>query len=67
MPVVSPRTVAAGPTVASPGHLLRGGGLVFGLRLAISGLMFGMQLIIARVLGLSEFGIYAYAMAWVHS
>ena len=29
--------------------------------------MFGLQMIVARVLGLSEFGVYAYAMAWVQT
>lgn len=38
---------------------------MFGLRLMISGLMFGLQMVIARVLGLSEYGTYAFVMAWV--
>lgn len=40
---------------------------MLGLRVLISGLMFGLQMIVARVLGLSEFGVYAYAMAWVQT
>jgi len=48
-------------------RLVRSGAVVLGLRLMISGLMFGLQMIIARVLGLSEFGVYAYAMAWVQT
>lgn len=39
--------------------------MVLGLRLVTAAAMFGLQIVLARALGVSGYGIYAFAMAWV--
>ena len=46
-------------------HLARGAVGTLGLRVASSGLLLVISLILARLLGAEGFGAYAYAMAWV--
>jgi O-antigen/teichoic acid export membrane protein len=52
---------------ASRLSLAGGGAVVMGLRLVTAAGMFGLQIVLARSLGVSGFGIYAFAMAWVQA
>jgi O-antigen/teichoic acid export membrane protein len=47
--------------------LAGGGAVVMGLRLATAAGMFALQVVLARALGVSGFGVYAFAMAWVQA
>ncbi|HYG91552.1 MAG TPA: oligosaccharide flippase family protein [Azospirillum sp.] len=48
------------------GRLLRGASSLFALNIAGVGLAFLLQLLLARALGPEEFGVYAYAVAWLN-
>lgn len=52
---------------ASRLSLAGGGAVVLGLRLGTAAGMFALQIVLARSLGVSGFGIYAFAMAWVQA
>jgi O-antigen/teichoic acid export membrane protein len=46
-------------------HLLRDVAGIFGLKVAYSGLNFVLGVILARLLGVTGFGAYSYALAWM--
>ncbi|OGL47192.1 MAG: hypothetical protein A2W05_04495 [Candidatus Schekmanbacteria bacterium RBG_16_38_10] len=46
-------------------HVVRGASGTFGLRIASAGLSFIIGLLLARLLGTTGYGTYAYAMSWV--
>lgn len=46
-------------------QLVRGASGTFGITVANTGLAFLVSIILARVLGVVEYGAYAYAMSWV--
>ena len=52
---------------ASRISLTSGGALVLGLRLATAGAMFMLQVVLARTLGVSGYGVYAFATACVQA
>lgn len=56
--VLSPRRVSAV-------RLRSGGALVLAMRLTAAAALFGLQVLLARSLGDSGYGLYAFAMAWV--
>ncbi len=47
------------------GSVLRGAGMVMGIRIAGAGIAYGSQVLLARWMGPSEFGIYIYAWTWI--
>ncbi|MEP6714270.1 MAG: oligosaccharide flippase family protein [Terriglobia bacterium] len=57
------------PTLGAPSsvrnRLIAGMSGLLGLRVAFSGLSFLSTLVLARVLGTSQFGAYSYSLAWI--
>lgn len=46
--------------------LIRGSGHSFLIRMASLGIGFSLHILLARILGLDEFGVYMYVLAWVN-
>jgi O-antigen/teichoic acid export membrane protein len=46
-------------------HIVTGAAGIFASRLTFSGLSFLLSILLARILGVSGFGIYTYSFAWV--
>ena len=46
-------------------RFVRGATGTFGLNVAFNGLLFAISLMLARLLGVAGYGVYAYALAWI--
>jgi O-antigen/teichoic acid export membrane protein len=46
-------------------HLVRRAGVVLVVQIVGAGLSYGVQVLLARLLGVSHYGIYAYVLVWV--
>ena len=46
-------------------RLVRGGGGAFAVCIAGAGLLFGLHILLARVLGAEQYGIFAYVTSWL--
>lgn len=51
--------------IPSSGNVVRGGVVAFGIYAASAALAYGSQLMAARLMGATSFGIYAYVLAWM--
>jgi len=51
--------------VPASGNIVRGGFVAFVIYAASAGLSYGSQLVAARLMGATSFGIYAYVLAWM--
>ena len=51
--------------IAGSVHLLRRAGIVLVVQVVGAGLAYGLQVLLARLLGASDFGIYTYVFVWV--
>ena len=51
--------------IAGSVHLLRRAGIVLFVQVLGAGLAYGLQVLLARLLGASDFGIYTYVFVWV--
>jgi O-antigen/teichoic acid export membrane protein len=51
--------------IAGSVHLLRRAGIVLVVQVFGAGLAYGLQVLLARLLGASDFGIYTYVFVWV--
>lgn len=65
LPTLAARLRAAGRPGSLGGLLMRGGVSAISVNVLGVGLAFLSQLVLARVLGAHEYGLYAYVFAWV--
>ncbi len=62
------RALFAGSETASLERRLAGGAVAsFGIRISLTGFSFLISLLLARSLGATEYGVYAYVLAWVNT
>ena len=45
--------------------LIRGASASFSIRVVSTGLQFGLHLLLARILGVAQYGIYIYCLTWI--
>jgi O-antigen/teichoic acid export membrane protein len=69
--VTPDQSVDTGETLLDEGliagsiHLVRRAGIVLVVQVAGAGLAYGLQVLLARLLGASDYGIYTYVYVWV--
>ena len=64
MTVAAPPLRETGP-IAGFLRLVRSAGVVLAVQIVGAGLSYGVQVLLARLLGVSHYGTYAYAIVWV--
>lgn len=60
----APHLLDEGP-IAGSLHLMRRAGVVLVIQVVGAGLAYGLQVLLARLLGASDYGIYTYVFVWV--
>ncbi len=61
----TPETLDDAGSIAGSRQLVRRAGVVLVIQVAGAGLAYGLQVLLARLLGASGYGIYAYVFVWV--